>query len=524
MRRTIHILTFLLLLSPSAWMAWKWRAMPHLGLFHDDALLYISAKSIAGGNEYRIESLPTQPYQTKYPPLYPFLLAGVWKIAPYPDNLPAGMLLTWMFLPPVLLAAYLLFRSYGNSETLSWAMTAVVALNPITVILSTTMMSDLLFVAFAFTALLLAERRSDTFGLNTAFVVGVIVSAAYLTRTLGIVLIVSIPLCWIIRRQFRSALIFAITVIPAVIAWQTWVARHITSARDPISVYYTSYTAWYVANVHLVDLPQVVSLNARAYLSSIGHLLVYDQGFLPWSQQMAWLVAAAAFAGFYRVVRRTGHLQLLAFSVILSLIIIFWNFAPTERFVYPVYPLLVMGFVSEISRLTHLVMPIFRSGTFAERTIASVLSGFVVFLGIFAMYGCFSGISELIPGFYSFRASTTRANRAAYEWTRGNTDTGATFLAYDDVLLYLATSRRAATLPMPAAMITGGADVAIAEYLQQTPGHLKELGLEYALTTDADFSRDLGGHAADVLDRSLVSSPAVVLVARGSGFAIYKRR
>jgi hypothetical protein len=77
---------------------------------------------------------------------------------------------------------------------------------------------------------------------------------------------------------------------------------------------------------------------------------------------------------------------------------------------------------------------------------------------------------------------------------------------------------------MPAAMITGGADVAIAEYLQQTPGHLKELGLEYALTTDADFSRDLGGHAADVLDRSLVSSPAVVLVARGSGFAIYKRR
>ena len=442
MRRAIHIVTFLLLVSPSAWIAWKWRAMPHLGLFHDDALFYISAKSLAAGNGYRIESLPAQPYQTKYPPLYPFLLAGIWKTAPYPNNLRAGMLLNWIFLPVVLLAAYLLFRLYGNSETLSWVMTAVIALNPITIILSTTMMS-VLFVAFAFTALLLAERRGDTLGLNTAFVVGVIVSVAYLTRTLGIVLIVSIPLCWIIRRQFRSAVIFAITVLPAVIAWQTWVARHITSARDSISVYYTSYTAWYIANVHLADLPQVISSNARAYLSSIGHLLVYDQGDLPWSQQMAWVVAAAAFAGFYRVARRTGYFQLLAFSVILSLIIIFWNFAPTERFVYPVYPLLVMGFVSEISRLSRLVTPIFRSGTLAERTIATVLSGFAVVLGIFAIYGCLAGITASIPGFYSFRASTTKGNSGAYEWTRGNTDVSATFLAYDDVLLYLATSRRA---------------------------------------------------------------------------------
>ncbi len=50
--------------------------MPHLGFYHDDSIYWVSARSLATGDGYRIESLPGEPYQTKYPPLYPALLAA----------------------------------------------------------------------------------------------------------------------------------------------------------------------------------------------------------------------------------------------------------------------------------------------------------------------------------------------------------------------------------------------------------------------------------------------------------------
>src|SRR5271166_1491546 len=90
----------MLALLPAARLAWHWRAMPHLGFYHDDGIFLVSAKGLADGEGYRILSLPNEPYQTKYPPLYPALLALVWKASPnFPANLPWAMLLAWAALP-----------------------------------------------------------------------------------------------------------------------------------------------------------------------------------------------------------------------------------------------------------------------------------------------------------------------------------------------------------------------------------------------------------------------------------------
>ncbi|MBM3798106.1 MAG: hypothetical protein FJW31_29635, partial [Acidobacteria bacterium] len=94
------ILVLAAALAPSGWLAWSWRGMPHTGIYHDDAIYLVAGKSLAEGNGYRIASLPEQPYQTKYPPLYPAVLAAVWKLAPeFPGNLPWVMLATWLSLP-----------------------------------------------------------------------------------------------------------------------------------------------------------------------------------------------------------------------------------------------------------------------------------------------------------------------------------------------------------------------------------------------------------------------------------------
>src|SRR5438128_7525740 len=60
---------------------------PAAGIFHDDGVYLVTAKALATGQGYRIASLPGEIFQTKYPPLFPLLLAAAWKLYPrFPDN------------------------------------------------------------------------------------------------------------------------------------------------------------------------------------------------------------------------------------------------------------------------------------------------------------------------------------------------------------------------------------------------------------------------------------------------------
>jgi hypothetical protein len=135
-------------LLSSAWLAWTWRAMPQLGFYHDDAIYMVTAKSLAEGNGYRIESLPLQPYQTKYPPLYPLVLAAVWRIGPaFPANLPYVMLVAWLGLLAVVLLTRKVLRQAGLSDWESAGLAAFVALSPVAVQFGLLGMSELWFTA-----------------------------------------------------------------------------------------------------------------------------------------------------------------------------------------------------------------------------------------------------------------------------------------------------------------------------------------------------------------------------------------
>src|SRR5580704_329377 len=115
MLRRLSILgLFVCALAPSAYLAWTNRDMAHLGFYQDDSIYWVSGHSLASGDGYRIQSLPGEPYQTKYPPLYPALLAAIWKLDPrFPANLPLATLFAWLLLPLFLAALWFLLRDYG---------------------------------------------------------------------------------------------------------------------------------------------------------------------------------------------------------------------------------------------------------------------------------------------------------------------------------------------------------------------------------------------------------------------------
>src|SRR5262249_36501777 len=78
----------LLLSAVLATAGWIHCHSPVCGESHDDAIYVTTAKALAEGEGYRQMFLPGAPPQTKYPPLYPALLAGLWKLWPdFPANL-----------------------------------------------------------------------------------------------------------------------------------------------------------------------------------------------------------------------------------------------------------------------------------------------------------------------------------------------------------------------------------------------------------------------------------------------------
>src|SRR5579863_207643 len=170
-RKPVALAVLLLALTPAAYFAWIARDMPHFGHLHDDSIYWVSAKSLAEGTGYRILSLPAEPFESKYPPLWPLLLAGLWKIDPsFPGNLRLALPLAWLMLPLLLALAWRWFRCVGFGTFVALALSATLAVSPWVVFLSTTLMSELIFTVLLMAALLAIERAGQKN--STAFVAG----------------------------------------------------------------------------------------------------------------------------------------------------------------------------------------------------------------------------------------------------------------------------------------------------------------------------------------------------------------
>ena len=74
---------------PCSYLAYQWRHLPHFGMAHDDGIYLVTARSLATEGEFRLVSIPGNPPQTKYPPLFPLYLSLAWLVQPnFPEVLP----------------------------------------------------------------------------------------------------------------------------------------------------------------------------------------------------------------------------------------------------------------------------------------------------------------------------------------------------------------------------------------------------------------------------------------------------
>ncbi len=499
-RRVLNGIVFLLVLIPSIQYVWQSRDMPQFAYLHDDGILFVTAKSVAEGS-YRIESFPDAPPQTKFPPLYPAYLSLIWQVNPnFPANLRVGTLFAWLPLAGYLLLAWLYYRKIGITEGRAWLLAALLGINPYLLAFGGMMFSDVLFSCCVLAVMLALAGE----GVAMAALAGALAACAYLSRTAGIALLASVPLAmlWAGRKKavFQKAVVFSAPLLAAVIGWMWWTRTHTKTSVDLTTLYYTDYMR-YLLRFDWNVLPSVLWKNIDQLLYSMGSMAVprvFDAFFM---KTLTQVVGVAMIVGTVRLVRRGGAGQYASFALITSAILLIWNFPPTERFVVPLYPLLLAGLATEIEHLGKMLLGAFRKKDMGERVVASGFLAAVVFL-----LGMGLALQVYMTFFYPRQASAARVEklrdqRAAYQWISNNLPTSAKVLSYDDPLLYLYTGRRGHYLPLdPLWWYTEDHDSIRGSY-RDVAAYSRSHGLEYIYFTSEDLSRETGDEDRTAVQR-----------------------
>jgi hypothetical protein len=194
----------------------SWLA-PAIGLYQDDAVWLVTAKAIAAGHGYTVDSLPNPIAQAEYPPFFPAVLALFTLVSQQPlwlKLLPLASTAGWLLITRKLLL------KMGASRNDALLIIGLTAATPTAVFLSTNLMAESLFALLATAALLeLLDER--------AMAAGILAGLATLTLTVGVPLIVACILTLVARRRFRGAVIFAAVAMVMVAPWFGWsLARH----------------------------------------------------------------------------------------------------------------------------------------------------------------------------------------------------------------------------------------------------------------------------------------------------------
>ena len=158
-----------------------------VGLFHDDGIYVVTARSLAAGTGYRISSLPGSPAQTKYPILYPYLLSWIWKASPaFPANILLLKSFNALIAFAVMLLGYSLFCRYiGRFGISALAYVFLVGTNMLLVSTADFTLSDNLFQVFVIACLLLHDQGPGSRPTWRIWFGAVMASLGFLTRVSG---------------------------------------------------------------------------------------------------------------------------------------------------------------------------------------------------------------------------------------------------------------------------------------------------------------------------------------------------
>lgn len=322
-----------------------------VGILQDDAVYVLLSKALANGDGLRYSGVPGSPPGAKFPPLYPLVLAALWRILPsFPDNVMVFEALNVGFLA---LAAGLFTafqqRFVGLGATFAVA-TSVLGFVGIYVWQVVALpLSEPLFLLLAVGALWASaelERSAQPAGpgpLLWAFLALSVAAVAY-TRTAGVVFPLALCVALVTRRRLRHAAIvlgiLGVTLLP----WVLWSGRAARAIPFPMRDILGPYGPWLVAQIVGDPWAYAERLTSEASLLTAHFATAVLPDLPPPIRWFALITVAPVLALGARVLWSRSRTSLLALVAYLALSWL-WPFKDF-RLIVPALPLLALLFVS----------------------------------------------------------------------------------------------------------------------------------------------------------------------------------
>jgi hypothetical protein len=408
-----------------------------VGVFEDDAMYTVLGKALAEGEGYRFINLPGAPHATHYPPGYPLLLALLWRVFPdFPDNIVVFKFANAVLLALAAVGAYHFARVRLAFSRLPAAGTAVVGtISVVVLVLSSIILSEPLFMALMFPALLVAERSAESGDIRSAFLAGVLFGALALIRTLGALAIPAGVCILLFRRRPRAAIAMALGAALLVLPWQLWVSAYQQEIPPVFAGKYGAYGPWLADGYRAGGMSFATSVIA-SNLDRLKLLLSYL--FLPmrltWQQPVVFLlVGLLLLGGLIAMAKRA--LVTAGFLVLYGVVITLWPFAP-DRFVLGVWPLVCLLVLAA-------VIALYRWQASSRLTRVARLAALAVTLCFFAGHAMYNVRSYRRQWWASLQRDSGTDAKPIVEWVAHHTAMTDVLATEHDLMVYLYTGRQA---------------------------------------------------------------------------------
>ena len=485
-----------------------------IGLFHDDGIYAVVAKALSEGSGYRIISLPGDPYQTKYPFLYSYLLSWAWSFNPdISEIIPLLHLANVFFYGVSLLLAYVLYvqNSDGrNSDALLYLF--LVGANASVFSMTSYILSDIPFVTACLCSLALSNLE-NRFLTRTKVIVllSASVGVAFMLRQAGAALIFAGLIHFLLSGKRKEFYLFVAIVGCVIVPWLLWQALHASGAvENPLFAYYQSYEspALFLALSDPGAACQIVWDNLRYLTSSIDNMILR----LHVIPELRVIVYPLMLWGLLSIVRRQT-VFFNGFLLFYGALILSWPFNPARYFL-PLVPVLLLSLIHGAQAASAFLQ--LRTKTTWSEMIVPVVVRIPVAMVAILMIGWLWGYLHIdrnqhLVQWGGFRSSYGWSGFSeTFSWVTQNTQEDDILAAAYDPMYYLYTGRKAVRpwihRPETYFYPYGNASPDLGS-VEEIRNHLEELGVRFLIVNPLEgYSERV---AVAELFESLVQSYAV---------------
>ena len=418
-----------------------------IGLFHDDGIYAVVAKALSEGNGYRIISLPGEPYQTKYPFLYSYLLSWVWSFNPeFPGNISLLNFVTVFFYFASLLLAYVLYvqnTAGGKADALLYVF--LVGANASVFSMTSYNLSDIPFMAACLCCLALANLENRFLTQTKSIVLlSASVGIAFMLRQAGAALILAALIHFLLSGKRKEFYLFVVILGCLIVPWLLWQALHASGAvENPLFAYYQSYEspALFLAVSDPGAASQIIWDNLRYLGYSIDYMILR----LDVIPGLRILIFPLILWGLYSIVRRQG-IFFNGFLLIYGGLILSWPFHPA-RYSVPLVPILLLSLFHGVQGASAILE--LHTKTTWSRMIVPVLVRIPVAMVALLIIGWLWGYLHIDRNQYLVQWGGFRTSYGwngfseTFSWVKQNTRKDDVLAAAYDPMYYLYTGRKA---------------------------------------------------------------------------------